>query len=139
MADALRFVPVTLRLRGLRRALLLLLTALVLVHTLGVLHRVVHAHGPISSNCSMSGPSLSQSVAGVTDESLVLDLQRLWGEHSNSAECQLFDQTCPDAWHTSALLLMPALPAARWMAASLQERFALAERFYAARGPPAWQ
>jgi len=133
MADALRFVPVTLRLRGLRRALLLLLTALVLVQTMGVLHRVVHAHGPISAS------SVSQQVAGVTDENLVRDLQRLWGEHSNSAECQLFDQTCPDALHRPAVLLMPLLPPIRWMTAALQERFALVERFYAARGPPAWQ
>jgi hypothetical protein len=133
MADALRFVPVTLRLRGLRRALLLLLTALVLVQTVGVLHRVVHAHGLISAS------SVSQQVASVTDENLVRDLQRLWGEHSNSAECQLFDQTCPDALNTPTVLLMPLLPPIRWMTAALQERFALVQRFYAARGPPALQ
>jgi hypothetical protein len=130
MADALRFVPVTLRLGGLRRALLLLLTALVLVQTAGVLHRVVHAHGPISAS------SVSQQVASVTDENLVRDLQRLWGEHSNSAECQLFDQTCQDALSTPVVLLMPVLLPASWMTAALHVRFALVERFYAARGPP---
>jgi hypothetical protein len=52
-------------------------------------------------------------------------------------DCQLFDQNCPDVLHTPALVLMPVLPAHSWQAATLHERFALFERFYAARGPPA--
>jgi hypothetical protein len=49
----------------------------------------------------------------------------------------LFDQTCPDllqapVWALPAVSVMPI-----GMAALLLERFALFERFYAARGPPA--
>ncbi len=131
MADALRFLSVALHLRTLRGAVLALLTALVLLQTVGVLHRVAHAHGLHSSVAAAEGATAKPSALD-----LMASLQRLWGEHSNAVDCQLFDQTCPDAWHTPDLVLMPVLPVARWMVATLQERFALVERFYAARGPP---
>lgn len=128
MTDMSRFLPMALSLRSLQRLLSVLLVALILVQTGGVLHRVVHAQqiAGVSSH--------AMSVAGKDDVSL---LAALWGGHSNSAECQLFDQTCPDLLHVPAWALptVTALPA--WQAADLRERFALFERFYAARGPPA--
>jgi hypothetical protein len=38
--------------------------------------------------------------------------------------------------HTPDFLVTPVMPAPSWLALTLQERFALFERFYAARGPP---
>ena len=114
--------------RGLRRALILLLTALVLVQTLGLLHRVVHAQ--------QSAGVFSHAASAVATEDASF-LVVIWGDHSSSAECQLFDQACPDLLHFPvwALLVLAAEPT--WVAATLSERFALFERFYAARGPPA--
>lgn len=124
-------LPLSLSLLSFRRALLLLLTALILVQTLGVLHRVVHVHGTHSAVTAEPGISAAPS------QNLMAGLQRLWGDHSHAVDCQLFDQNCPDALHTSAWVLMPVLSAHSWLTATLRERFALFERFYAARGPPA--
>jgi hypothetical protein len=124
-------LPLSLSLLSFRRALLLLLTALVLVQTLGVLHRVAHAHGTHSAVTAEPATSVASS------QDLMAGLQRLWGDHSHAVDCQLFDQNCPDALHTPACVLMPILPAYSWLTATLRERFALFERFYAARGPPA--
>ena len=128
MTNALRFLPMTLSLRGIQRAMLVLLTALIMVQTVGVLHRVAHAQ--------QSAGVFSHAATAVVKDDVSL-LAAIWGDHSNSAECQLFDQTCPDllyapVWALPALSVMPI-----WMAALLLERFALFERFYAARGPPA--
>ena len=131
MADALRWMPMALHVRTFRRVLLALLTTLVLVQSVGVLHRVAHAHHS-SSMASTQVPIVDDAPphAGATL------LARLWGEHSSLADCQLFDQTCPDLLLTSISVWMPLLPAPIRMAAVLQERFALFARFYAARGPP---
>ncbi len=128
MTEALRFLPMSLSLRHLQRGLLALLTALILVQTVGVLHRVAHAQ--------QSAGAASHAMPAVAQDHVSL-LAAIWGEHSNSAECQLFDQTCPDLLHAPvwALSVVAALPL--WQAADLRERFALFERFYAARGPPA--
>ena len=123
MANAQRWMPMTMSIHGYRRVLLALLTALMLVQTVGVLHRVAHA----------------QQSSGVTTHAVVNSssvLASIWGEHSNSAECQLFDQACPDLLHTPAWTLPVAMLALLWTVAVLSERFALFERFYAARGPP---
>jgi hypothetical protein len=77
------------------------------------------------------------ATAAASGQDLMAGLQRLWGDHSHAVDCQLFDQSCPDALHTPAFVLMPVMPALTWLAATLHERFALFERFYAARGPPA--
>lgn len=128
MADAQRWLPLAFSPRSVRRALMLLLTALLLVQTVGVLHRVVHA--------PQSAGVFSHAVqVGVTDD--VSGLAAIWGGHSNSAECQLFDQTCPDLLHVPVLVLPAVSVVPMWRAAFLLERFALFERFYAARGPPA--
>jgi hypothetical protein len=128
MADALHGC---LSLRRWQRMALVLLTALVLVQTLGVMHRVAHAHG------SHSALATEHATLVATSQDLMAGLQRLWGDHSHAVDCQLFDQSCPDALHTPAFVLMPVMPALTWLAATLHERFALFERFYAARGPPA--
>jgi hypothetical protein len=117
--------------RGLHRLVLVLLTALVLVQTLGVLHRIAHAHSPHGVTVA-EDQKILPATHGPMDH-----LQRLWGDHSNAVDCQLFDQNCPDALHPPAWVSMPAMPALSWLAATLHERFALFERFYAARGPPA--
>lgn len=131
MADASLGLPLNANLRRLQRMILVVLVALVLVQTLGVLHRVAHAHGAHSA-VTTEPPTLAASSQG-----LMAGLQRVWGDHSNAVDCQLFDQTCPDTLHALALVFAPVMPALGWLAAILHERFALFERFYAARGPPA--
>ncbi len=128
MTNAQRYRFMTLSLRHLQRVLFVLLTALIMVQTVGMLHRVAHAQQSAGA-FSHAEPALVQDDASV--------LAAIWGDHSNSAECQLFDQTCPDllhspVWASPAVSVMPI-----WMTALLLERFALFERFYAARGPPA--
>jgi hypothetical protein len=131
MTDAWHVSLLGLSLRRLQRVILMLLTALVLVQTIGVLHRVAHAHG------THSVMAVEVATAAASGQDLMAGLQRLWGDHSHAVDCQLFDQSCPDALHTPAFVLMPVMPALTWLAATLHERFALFERFYAARGPPA--
>lgn len=128
MTDALRFLPMSLSLRGVQRAMLGLLMALIMVQTVGILHRVAHAQ---------QSAAVFSHVAPAVVKDDVSQLAAIWGDHSNSAECQLFDQTCPDLLHAPvwALSVVSAVPT--WVAAALRERFALFERFYAARGPPA--
>lgn len=128
MTDAWRWGSMALRLRSLQRGLLALLTALIWMQTVGVLHRVAHAQQ------NAGGWSHAIPVEAKDEVSL---LAAIWGEHSNSAECQLFDQNSPDLLNAPvwALPAVTALP--DWGAVALRERFALFERFYAARGPPA--
>ena len=128
MINALRFLPMSLSLRGIQRAMLVLLTALIMVQTVGMLHRVAHAQ--------QSAGVFSHAAPAVVKDDVSL-LAAIWGEHSNSAECQLFDQTCPDLLHAPVWALPAVSVMPIWMAALLLERFALFERFYAARGPPA--
>jgi hypothetical protein len=122
------FLPMSLSLRGVQRVMLVLLTALIMVQTVGMLHRVAHAQ--------QSAGVFSHAAPAVVKADVSL-LAAIWGEHSNSAECQLFDQTCPDLLHAPVWALPAVSVMPIWMAALLLERFALFERFYAARGPPA--
>ncbi len=131
MADAWCVSLLSSSLRRLQRLALVLLTALVLVQTIGVMHRVAHAHG------SHSALATEPATSVVTGQDLMAGLQRLWGDHSHAVDCQLFDQNCPDALHTPVWVFVPEQHAHSWLAATLRERFALFERFYAARGPPA--
>lgn len=131
MPNARRWLPLSLSWLSLRPALLVLLTALLFVQTVGVLHRVAHAHG------AHSAVAVEPATALTSGQDFMAGLQRLWGDHSNAVDCQLFDQNCPDALLTPVLLVMSVMPARSWLAAALHERFALFERFYAARGPPA--
>ena len=128
MANALRLLPMSLSLRGVQRVMLVLLTALIMVQTVGMLHRVAHAQ--------QSAGVFSHTAPAVEKDDVSL-LAAIWGDHSNSAECQLFDQTCPDLLHAPVWALPPVSVMPICMAALLLERFALFERFYAARGPPA--
>lgn len=132
MTDVWRGLPVAWRLRRARHMLLALLAALLLVQSVGVLHRVAHAHH--SANAVSTH---AQTIDATNTHEGAALLARLWGEHSSLAECQLFDQTCPDLLLIPTMALLPLLPAPSWTAQVLQERFALFERFYAARGPPA--
>jgi hypothetical protein len=118
----------THELRRLKRVLLVLLTALIMVQTVGVLHRVAHAQ--------QSAGVLSHAAPVVLKDDASL-LAAIWGDHSNSAECQLFDQTCPDLLHVPVWALPAVSTVPSWGTPALSERFALFERFYAARGPPA--
>jgi len=128
MTDASRFLPLPLSVCRLQRVLLVLLTALIMVQTVGVLHRVAHAQ-------QSAGVYGHASPAVVKHE--VSLLAAIWGDHSNSAECQLFDQACPDLLHSPVWVVSVVAALPTWEAAALRERFALFERFYAARGPPA--
>ena len=115
---------------GLRLWLALCLT-LVLMQTLGLAHRVVHA------NAAHGVAVTAETAVATFSQDAVTVMQRLWGDHSHTADCQLFDQCCSDVLHTMATLAVPMLPAPSWLAATAYERFGLSERFYAARGPPA--
>ena len=137
MTDASHISLLGLSLRRLQRMVLVLLTALVLVQTVGVLHRVAHSHGTHSTVAVAVEGAVEGATTAASDQDRMASLQRLWGDHSHAVDCQLFDQSCPDALHTPVLLVMPVMPAISWLAATLHERFALFERFYAARGPPA--
>lgn len=134
MAEMLRWTPIALSLRTLRWALLALLTTLVLVQTVGMLHRVAHATGSAHSLLSMA-VEVPHEAASPTDKTNVL--ARLWAEHSSWVDCQLFDQACPDVLHHVVLDAVTVATPQVWCVVALQERFALFERFYAARGPPA--
>ncbi len=124
MADALRWMPLALSLRSLRQMMLALLTTLVLLQTIGMVHRVVHPN-----------PNLVTPAQAV--EQKVDVLAAIWCDHQNPGLCQLIDHASADVLVTSTMASV-ALPALHiWYALSLHERFALFERFYAARGPPA--
>lgn len=128
MTDASRFLPLVFSVRRLQRVLLIWLTALLMVQTVGVLHRVAHAQQSVGVLGHASSVSVKHDGPA---------LAAIWGDHSNSAECQLFDQACPDLLHVSAFRVPIVSSSPVWMALALHERFALFERFYAARGPPA--
>jgi hypothetical protein len=116
MAEAMRWMPVKPSLQVLRRLLMALLTTLVVLQTMAVMHRVVHVQ---------SNPSQPDLLAAI------------WCDDQNPGLCQLIDHACADVLATSTMATV-AMPAFKtWSAFSLHERFALFERFYAARGPPA--
>jgi hypothetical protein len=111
----------SLRKSTLTRSLLsVLFVVLLLAQTIGAMHRVAHAKG--------SGEQVaSESLEGVNS---------LWGQHSNSSDCQAFDQNCPDLlvfsnWQFSLTQLIPV-----WIITNLQAQFSNFERFYSAQAPP---
>ena len=123
MINFMSRMPTVLRQSTFRAVLLALLTALLWVQTVGLLHRVAHAQ-----QSTMVSKHLTSRTSG--------PLAALWGEHGNSAECQLFDQACPDLLEIPVWTVLPAPALLIWREVLLLERFALFERLYAARGPP---
>jgi hypothetical protein len=127
-------------LSGLRQWIICLLFALVCLQTLTVAHRIVHKE---SVALRLTQTLLDQTVVhqkptgslnSTSDASKFF--ADLWGEHKNLTDCQLFDQACPDALQHALHIAIYIPPPAIWLGAVLLERFALFERFYAARGPP---
>jgi hypothetical protein len=113
---------------GVNLGVFVLVLALLWGQTLGQLHRVVHAKQAV--------PAASVSVVAEAATSVDSVWQGLWGEHASLADCQLFDQACPDALQ-HAVWVVPVLPVAvGGFTALLYARFALFERFFAARAPP---
>ena len=123
MINFMSRMPTVLRQSTLRAVLLALLTTLLWVQTVGLLHRVAHAQ-----QSTMVSKHLTSRTSG--------PLAALWGEHGNSAECQLFDQACPDLLEINVWIAIPPLVLLMLGEAVLIERFALFDRLYAARGPP---
>lgn len=123
MINFMSRMPTVLRQSTLRAVLLALLTTLLWVQTVGLLHRVAHAQ-----QSTMVSKHLTSRTSG--------PLAALWGEHGNSAECQLFDQACPDLLEINVWIAIPPLVLLMLGEAVLVERFALFDRLYAARGPP---
>lgn len=114
--------------QGLNLGVFVLVLALLWGQTLGQLHRVVHAPQTVHA-----ASDLLPLEAATGDGSM---WQGLWGEHANLADCQLFDQTCPDALQ-HAVWAMPVLHGVMdGVKALFYSRFALFERFFAARAPP---
>ena len=124
----------------LRRWLMWALLALVCLQTLTVVHRIVHRESAaqrvthtlqdlaVAQQKPTNSPSNPAEVTPFFDD--------LWGEHKSLTDCQLFDQACPDALQHALFIDSYISPPAIRMGALLLERFALFERFYAARGPP---
>jgi hypothetical protein len=114
--------------QGLSLGVFVLVLALLLGQTLGQLHRVVHAKQAVHAVSVLVPFETATGVDSVW--------QGLWGEHASLADCQLFDQTCPDVLQ-HAVWTMPVLHGVmEGPAALLHTRFALFERFFAARAPP---
>lgn len=114
--------------QGLSLGVFVLVLALLWGQTLGQLHRVVHAKQTV--HVASDGVPL-EAVTGVDSA-----WQGLWGEHASLVDCQLFDQACPDALQ-HAVWAMPVLHGVTdGVKALLYTRFALFERFFAARAPP---
>jgi hypothetical protein len=93
---------------------------LVLAQTIGSMHRVAHGRGSLDK---------------VAPENAHF-LNALWSNHSNSSDCQSFDQSCPDllglsSWQLTLTQLIPV-----WIIISLQAQFSNFERFYSAQAPP---
>ena len=123
MTDPLRLMHICWRLRATRLVLLVSLAALLLMQTLGVLHRVAH-------------PKPHAGGASPTTVSASGTLNALWGEHSHASDCQLFDQTCSDLFEFSVATAWATLPTFSVWAVTPLGRWALHASFYAARGPP---
>ena len=113
---------------GVNLGVFVLVLALLWGQTLGQLHRVVHAKQAVSA--------VAVSVVAEAATGVDAVWQGLWGEHASLADCQLFDQACPDALQ-QAVWAMQVLPVpVVGFTALLYARFALFERFFAARAPP---
>lgn len=119
MMDRIRCLPFSLGLPALRRALLSLLACLVLIQTVGLVHRVAHV------------PDLHDRI-----DHPASSLSFLWADHGSTSDCQLFDHACPDLLHTAAPALTTAPNLSAWSVPWYKERGALFERFFAARAPP---
>jgi hypothetical protein len=125
---------------GLRQWIIWLLFALVCLQTLTVVHRIVHKE---SVALRVTQTLLDQTVVHQkptgslnSPSEVSIFFADLCGEHKNLTDCQLFDQACPDALQHALHIAIYIPPPAIWLGAALLERFALFERFYAARGPP---
>ncbi|MBU6225799.1 MAG: hypothetical protein KGP13_13330 [Burkholderiales bacterium] len=123
-----------------RRWLMWALLALVCLQTLTFVHRIVHQESAAQrvtqtlQDLAVAQQRPTHLPSSTAEEALFF--ADLWGEHQSLTDCQLFDQACPDALqhalHIDSYIPAPAI----WLGLVLLERFALFERFYAARGPP---
>lgn len=102
---------------------MLLMVALWLAQTLGVMHRVAHA-------------THFQDHVSYADVVAPHAVNSLWGDHSNASDCRVFDQNSPDLLGCSQLTLTFPFAVPTWVAIDLPVRMVLFERFYAAQGPP---
>jgi hypothetical protein len=125
---------------GLRRWLIYVLLALVSLQTLTAVHRIVHqesvAQGATQQHLEQNGVFHTQSNSLKHSSEIAKFFAGLWGEHKSLTDCELFDQACPDVLQHALFIDSYISPPVTWMGAVLLERFALVERFYAARGPP---
>jgi hypothetical protein len=128
------------QLLGLRHWMMWALLALVCLQTLTVVHRIVHKESVAErvtqtlQDLAVAQQKPTHSPSDSADEAPFFE--DLWGEHKSLTDCQLFDQACPDALQHALFIDSYISPPAIRMGALLLERFALFERFYAARGPP---
>jgi hypothetical protein len=109
----------------------LVLVALVMVQSLGLLHRIVHAGGAAND-----APGVQALVDGATSGEAGSWLDRLFARHDQHG-CDAFDQLT----HTDALCGVAALPVTQPAAAAPAERhhaWQLAHQAagFLARGPP---
>lgn len=110
-------------LKCLTRLLSLLVLALLLAQSIGMMHRVVHAN-------------IGEPICSIKRTEAAHPLHALWGEHSHASDCRVFDQHSPDLLNHVVLQLI--LPMAMPMHGQLvlSARALLFERFYAAQAPP---
>ena len=125
---------------GLRQWMMWALLALVCLQTLTVVHRIVHKESAAQrvtqtlQDIAVAQQKPTNSPSNQVEKTPFF--ADLWGEHKSLTDCQLFDQACPDALQHALHIDSYMPPPAVWLGAVLLERFALFERFYAARGPP---
>ena len=102
-----------------------LLLALLLAQTSALIHRVAHGSGGLARVHSVAALSHADT-----------DLNALWGEHGQPADCQLLDDLAhasPPQWSSSLDAAAPFQipPATRWVSAHTA-----ALRRYHAQAPP---
>lgn len=113
-----------------RSAFALLLVALVVVQTLGLMHRIVHLHGR-----SQSSDAPAVSVVGDIGESWV---KALFDGHDSELDCAQYDQLSHGdlAWGSVATTTSPA-PDLPVVVHHLGWHLAAQAAGFLARGPPA--
>lgn len=116
-----------------RSAFALLLVALVIVQTLGLMHRIVHLHGR-----SQSSDAPAAGVVGVVADTNESWVKALFGGHDGERDCAQYDQLSHGdlAWVGGAATtsVAPDLPV---VAHHLGWHLAAQAAGFLARGPPA--
>jgi hypothetical protein len=121
---------------GVRQGLLVLALLVLLAQSLGLAHRFAHA--------SALGLVQAQAMAEGSPGEVVMPSTTtpapwgwVFGEHTSTADCQLYDQLCHEALGLALACVLVFAMCTAWLPWPLRERLALHARFFSARAPPA--